>query len=908
MPLNREQDNQVIRQIVLDGINRRDRFISVEEADLIDDTLSRSPHRVPLFRHSFLSKNVSSGEFNRIYDQIFVDHSIMMRDVELLYNQVGNISRLIETKIIQPRLAMKTSISTIRNFIEAEGFKVEFNRVDALNMNSVDNIYPGRDRLEVDKASGSLKLPLSTSRVFSGEESIDVETSVITTTAFKYEESDISTLFSPSLMYYVALYAREISNPAPYENYNGVVVALDITLPGTIEINTLRIRTVSDVAQDVLSLRYSTSENVEEDGTEIEEIRTVSNGFLTEMEFDSISARKIRVVLGTKVYRDNTSETVIPGDIKHRYIESLRQEMREIQIEEDSITPVESAPYEERIRRSTKEPDRSVPPGARFYIMPLRDIEVSKREYQQFGSFRSNTRRLEGNLAFATVETREIESETAHIVKKLLIGGKPYTISTLDDDGRVRDVTSVQIDNPLVPEERYFVETNLIPNLDEDIEIDLLGEVIDPQYVDLEGSTPLPNGQRIYIHPDSGVSDGSVLSLRFQPAEFDRNGVPYDPRSVDVIEAVGKPNTRQPIYANRTTNYAYFYDTEDKIVRYHFDDTRISVNGELVIGPAATANETVGPNNENLTGETGQTVDGTVSVYTELPSAEENQGLLFRVENGEQVGSEVKFQGLYESVQEEGEWVWKPLRIAEPVQGENEILWRVTAPFFGFYDGGYVFIREEAQVGQNLTVTTQNPYVNNMLIALNQEGTSVPLEAEYDINYGERNQFTTATLKPFVSEGDSVSLIYMPIPLEDGSFPSSLENNIEQHSVRENFKIDRETDEIIVNRYPYIDPAIVNSERFVETNGIYYFKDVESIIYEPFIIFDDGEKLVSGEDYTVSGRRVSFNEPIAGNLQIRYYTLADSLGYEVEMLSIDPTRVDTTPRLTSILGLAKVRT
>jgi hypothetical protein len=131
-------------------------------------------------------------------------------------------------------------------------------------------------------------------------------------------------------------------------------------------------------------------------------------------------------------------------------------------------------------------------------------------------------------------------------------------------------------------------------------------------------------------------------------------------------------------------------------------------------------------------------------------------------------------------------------------------------------------------------------------------------------------------------------------------------NNIERPNESQNLVTNQPVKEIILNRYPFIDPDIVFSSLFTKNRGTWFFKDRTSIIYEPIIIYVDRKKLEYGNDFTLSGRKVSFKEPVSGNINIRYYVLADRVGFKVEMYREEPLKIGNTAKVLSLLALGKV--
>jgi len=901
MPVDRNVTNTKIRQMTVDGINRRGRLMSPEEAARITDVLSRSAHRVPLFVHSFISGNVSSEEINRIMDQIFVDHSILMRDLEILEDGIRQLYNLIRQRYVQPRIQMKSTITSIKNFIKLRAYESKFNVVDIKSMAAAENKTSDRFPLVTDSAVGVLRLDTFDEKVYNSEAELDISLDLVTSGAYVYEVSDFHTLFDPHLIYYMNVYTKKPRNDEPWHEYDGVVAALSIRLPAIIPVNTLKIRLISDVRQQILGLSYSrTSEGTDSDIV-INDLRIVNNGIVTEMEFDTVSARKLTLYIGSTIFEEITAEHIISGGIHHEPIKRLLHELQTIQLEKMSTPTVEEVDIESRLQKSLKLPDIVLPPGMRLYTVPIRSIEVSNRKYRAFGTYLSDTKKLEGNLAHIAFESEQVSHPAALVVTKAVINTKEYTIADKADDGSVVDVAAVVLDDLDDEDKRYKFTTNLIPDeetreLTDHLEIRLGDTLMDNSSFNLDDRVVTPNGIQVHIKPDAGLSEGAILNMKFFPSPIDRTGAEYDPRFVDIIRTIGKPNVRDSIFANRRSNFIYFYDLDENLSIYSINDVTTTEEAEIYIG-----NDVL--NGEDLTGSSKPAVNQ----YSDLPDPTSvDDGTLRNVDADETIDQTTYSAGLY--ISNLTDETWTIYAIAEELQGDTKTYYKLLTEYYGPYDGGYVFIEEEVGVdpGTYQIVLTE-PYVLGMAV-IYQDGAGIDIDAEYAIRTGPRESFRTIKLKSDggLNTDDKVQVVYMPVPKSNSAFDDLTKSNIQRHNITENHRLESPTTNLRLNRYPYIDLDITSSGRFIENRGIYYFKGSESILYEPFVIYKDAVKLEKEKDYTVNGREVIFSEAVSGNVVVRYYVLADNLTYKIDMYRLDPTRTDTSPKVLHILGLTKV--
>jgi hypothetical protein len=379
MPFDRVQLNKTLRDIVSLAVNKRDTFLTVDEAERINNVLLRASHRVPLFNHSFLSGDVSSEEINQILDQINVDHSIMLKDVQVLYETIRAIEGTINEKIIRPRLSMKSTIGLIQNFIDANPFGKSYNKVDIVSATESDNQTTDREKLIVDRSTGTIRMPTIDERVFSSKEDLDISYTVLTNGLTVYEESPPDYIFDPQLCYYIAAHGKAYVNKGLYKNYTGMVVAFDIVLPTVTRINNIRIRFGSDILQDMLSIIYTSSNSIEYLGQTITDFKMVSNGLITEIEFPTVEAFKIRLVLGSRIKTQVTSEFTIPGEKKKDFIPAIEKEIHEILADKQAFHRVLPEVTADRLNAAISVPDKILSPGTEFLIMPIRGLEVSQR-------------------------------------------------------------------------------------------------------------------------------------------------------------------------------------------------------------------------------------------------------------------------------------------------------------------------------------------------------------------------------------------------------------------------------------------------------------------------------------------------------------------------------------------------
>jgi hypothetical protein len=486
----------------------------------------------------------------------------------------------------------------------------------------------------------------------------------------------------------------------------------------------------------------------------------------------------------------------------------------------------------------------------KIYSIPIRTIEVLYREYAAYGSFSTKGSILEGNLAVITMEEEVANSNGIKVVKKAIINGIDYSIGSLEEDGYVRDIVVVKIGDIDNRSKTYSFTTNFIPRNDIDIEIMAFGKVLDPSNINFNLTEQQQSGNKYYLSQNSEIVEGTTFTLRYLPAIYDRAGVEYDPRKLDIIVSLGKPNTKNNLIANRVSKDIYFYATPTTISRY--------------------------PINE-------------VSLYLDTYRTPVN-------------GSGTPLNGEPNSI---GSIFW------DGTSGYVQLSQKVYGP----YRGAYLLVEEEKKVDYNGFLEdignpsikgTTEPYVREM-IQVFQGTTPAVILAEYSARYGNIDEYKKITIDTnSIDISKPVKVYYHPLPKYNGTFDNITRNNVEKHNASQNLVTSEQIKEITLERYPFIDPDIIGSTLFTKNRGTWFFKDRTSIIYEPIVIYVDRKKLELDKDYRLSGKKISFFENVTGNINIRYYVLADRVGFKIEMYREEPLKIGNTARLLSFLALGKV--
>lgn len=853
MAFIRKELNEKLRTITLADLQRRGTFVSGEEATRISAILDSVDHTVPFYGNELLFDIIDSDQLNRALDLIWLDHNIMIEDTRLLFGIFNQLIEKTKEKLIIPRLQIKDAISLTRNYLKLKGYESFYNLVRSFFMGTTTNEEKINRPLFLDKESAVLHLPIAKERRYSSEAELNIRTEIISKGVQIVDQSTIEELFDTDLTWYTTLIAERIRNDFPYDTYNGVLLGIDIELPTVIKVNTIKIRLVSDISQEIVDVLYADNFGDPEGSTRIEKYAVTNNGFVTDISFAPVQTRRLRIILGTKLTKELDNTIIIKNRIDPEYQDKVVREIREI--ESESLIngkPVDLTKAAARVADALYLDPIEVKKNRKVYIAGIRSIQVLYREYEAYGSFTSSGDRLEGNLAYVTLEEESVNTDGIKIIKKVIINGKEYSIGAVQESGLIQDISVVRLGDILNPDKRYYFDTNFIPDDNYPVEVRAFNQVLNNSNFNLSLTEKFQSNNRYYLAPTSEIVEGTTLTLEYRPAPFDRVGIEYDPRKLDIIRSIGKPNTKNNLIANRISRDIYFYDdvVQDTISRYSLNE--ISKEGNSIRLPLTT---------------------GGAPLHGEQPS----------------VGNIIISGG----------------------EGYLEL----TKPYYGLYRGSFVLMEEEKevdsngllqQIGNSSVKGTSFPYVRNMIYIV--QGTNpVKITSEYVTNYGPEDDFKRVVVdRNSIDPAKKVKVFYHPIPLRNGTFDSTIKNNIERHNQTQNVVTAVPIREVTLEYYPFVDPDIITSSLFTKVRGTWFFRDRTSVIYEPFLIYVDGRKLEFDRDYTVVGKKVSFVEPVSGNVNIRYYTLSDRVGFKIEMFREEPLNIGTTARVLSVLALGKV--
>lgn len=851
MPFIRNQLNRKIREFVLSDIQRRGTLISPEEVERIRAIMSSTSHSVPLFVPESLAEITNSDQINRAFDLMWLDHSILIEDVMVLYRLYQSIMEKTKERLVMPRISIKKAISTTRNYLKVKGYENFYNLVYSFHMGSAINEEKINRKLAIDKESGVAFLPVAKEQRYSTNADMNVTFDLLTKGCKIIEQSETEYLFDSDLTWYMNVVAEKLLNPHPYEDYDGVILSINIELPSVVNINNIKIRLLSDVTQEIVGVFYAKNYSDPQARNPIENYSVINSGFITDISFEPVYTRRLSILVGSKLFREIEKDQILDRVIDKDYVSKVTREVREIEAESLflDLPPAESV-SRERITDAMFMDPIELRKGRKIYSIPVRTVEVLYREYEAYGSFSSKGIVLEGNLALVTMEEEVVNADGIKVAKKVIINGIEYSIGSLEEDGYVRDVVVIKQGSTDNREKMYYFTTNFIPRFDNELEITAFGSALDLSNINFAITEQLQTGNRYYMSASSDLVDGTTMVVRYLPALYDRAGIEYDPRKLDVIVSIGKPNVKNNLIANRISRDIYFYPTPTTISRYATDTVSIS-KGKYRL-PVSNSGTTL---------------------YGEPLSI----GTIF----------------------------WN---------GSNGYL-ELDRKVYGPYRGVYLLMEEEKnvddqgfleEIGNPSIKGTSEPYVRGM-IQIFQRNRPVVITEEYEANYGPIDDYKRVRVAlNSVDRTKPVKVYYHPIPRLDGTYSSKERNNIEKYNANQNIVTSTEIMEVTLDRYPFVDPDIVNSSFFVKKSGTWFFKDRTSIIYEPVLIYVDRKKLEYDKDYKLSGRKISFTKPVRGNINIRYYVLADRVGFKVEMYREEPLKVGNTAKLSSFLALGKV--
>jgi hypothetical protein len=767
MPFIRSELNNKIRNVTLQDLTRRGTLISPEEASRISAILNTSFHSVPFYNAEALFDITNSNQLNNAMDLIWLDHSILIEDASILYQLYKGVLEKTKERLVVPRLGIKEAISTTRNYLKLKGYESFYNLVQPFYMGSVNNEEQINTKLTIDKESGIMHLPVVKQFRYSSESDININFKLITKGCKIIDQSDISYLFDSDLVWYMNIAAEKLINPFPYGSYDGVLLAINIDLPAVVNVNTVKVRLVSDITEEIVDILYAKNYSDSEATTKIDDFSVTNNGFVTDISFEPIFTRRLRVIVGSKLFREAEEDIIISDKIDLLYQEKVVREVREIETDHLLLDrPIDIPTTRKRIKDAIFLDPIEIKKSRKVYSVPIRTIEVLYREYGAYGSFSNKGTILEGNLAVVTMEEEVVNSNGIKVVKKAIINGIDYSIGSLEEDGYVRDVVVVKIGDIDNRSKTYSFTTNFIPRNDSGIEIRAFGRILDPSNINFSLTERLQSGNKYFLSQTSEIVEGTTFTLRYLPAIYDRAGIEYDPRKLDIIVSLGKPNTKNNLIANRVSRDIYFYATPTTISRYPINEISIYKN---------TYRTPVDNSGNPLNGESGiGTVywDGTTGYVELIP----------------------KVYGPYRG---------SYLLIEEEKNVDTD----------GFLE----------EIGNPSNKGTTEPYVRGMILVV-QGSTPAVISSEYSTRYGSVSDYKRIIIdRTSIDPSKPVKVYYHPLPKYNGTFDNITRNNIEKHNNSQNIVTTDKVKEITLERYPFIDPDITGSNLFTKNRGTWFF-------------------------------------------------------------------------------------
>ena len=577
MEFRRDILNTKLARMSASALNQRNRFVTPQESSYLTTVLRDYKHKIPVFTFSFLSANVSSAEYNKIFDNIYLDYSIMMEDLVILYKQFHSIVELIKNKYVYPRIRLKKSIRQVKTFIENNKDKRSYNWIQELYMTNAINHNTSRNAMVIDNTSGLMRLNDYSEKRYSQENNLDIDHHLISFNSQIVETSDMNNLFDPDMIFYMGIKTKHARNPDIYD-YDGIILSLDFVLPSSTPINTLRLRLVSDELEDILDIYYSDS-IYGGLGTKITNLRTVNEGFMYEIEFDTVNAKVIHIVFGTKIFKEYDTYTELPGKDNPNMMRDIENTMRNYQINSLAGYALPSdAQITKDIHNASHLPNTIIEPGQRLYMFGIRSAELLYRQYETYGIYQSESTKIEGNLAYVNSKISGIYSNVISTNIQILINGKEYSIGDLDTNGMLEQVAIISINDISSDDKMYKFSTNFLVDhsdlTNRPFIIELNNTVIydsDAGPTDLissfEDTEITPTGEQFYVRNNSVISDGTVINLKYYPPAYDRAGVSYSPEYLDIIRSIGKPNVNNYLYANMKSD---IYISMMKLIIYVF--------------------------------------------------------------------------------------------------------------------------------------------------------------------------------------------------------------------------------------------------------------------------------------------------------------------------------------------------
>lgn len=850
----------------------------------------------------------------------------MSEDLFVLYEECNGLDRYISDLDRHIRDTLETEMRSINEAASKTTDYIDLNISEIAGytdivhntFNVADSIYTGLYPAIVDKDSETLKIYEADKEKLNAHGKSRADVFILSRNVQLIEMSDMTKIHSDDVLdpfYTSVIVDGKIENPeslleTSFVGYNGLIVAIRISLSINTIVNQIRLRPFSTDKVDVLDVYLSTSPEtpLETSGTsstvgwyKMETDNKNDNMFFYELNSNTregIPAREVLLILGERDYIPIKEKLTIRNDLEE-ITELLSDKLSYAMLEFSPYKLMDNDryidPFKDSVERSLDEiravDVKDVTGILKHYILGISSLDVNRVRYGIGGIYISPIYKAVGNVIDVLIEDNSMPVVDQDVVSACInydvyvsdALSIPITPNNDDDPDIIYD--AVEMERVEGEPKPFKAGTRFRPHQsDPDMVASYNGKNYTGSSI-VVTNTPSGDGKGVVIYIDiPDAVDNDIVILTYKKAET-IEGIKYEPNRVNMIDSIGRPNILdEDLMKAQVLDYYIFkpvltadkkpdYESDDyiivdvhdcRIIRYKGDEFLIIPNSYS--SDVSNAFDDLIPYDEMKMGGSANVLAIPYSYY-----------------NGPE-------KGIY----------------------------------FGFID---INVPNTSSAYEGSTPVPYDLPIDasyrrgSMVVKVN--GTTV-MEGE---NYSEWVQGADDPNRLYlwnIENNNKITLSFLPIKPHVQYNPTvHQKSNIRTANREETHNGTDEDKSIRLRAYPYTDFNIIGSQEWIYSNGVYTYSRNISVTYEPVIVSVGGKKAFNVTDYenrvipAFSGKRIEyyldgdklfFSQIIRGEeIRVEYYSLVDVIAMRVSLLRSDSISNALSPAVYAYTLLANVR-
>lgn len=902
--------------------------ILTKTADLrqIYDIFKGAGQTVPI-GSSFIDQNfiIPEGDILRSDVLNMMQHR-MEEDLFVLYEEcngldqfIGDLDRYVRDTLETEMRSINEASSKTTDYIDLNISEISgYTDIVHNTFNVSNSIYTGLYPAIVDRDSETLKIYEAEKEKLNAHGKSRAELFILSKNVQLIETSELDKIHSDDILdpfYTSVIVDGQIENPeevleTSFEGYNGLIIAIRISLSINTIVNQIRLRPFSTDKVDVLGVYLSTSPDtpLETSGTtstvgwyKMDTHNENDNMFFYELNSsarEGMPAREVLLILGQKDYIPVKEKMSIRNDLSD-IIEILSDKLSHSMLEYTPYKRLQDDKYVDPFKNSVKKSLSEIRPVdvkevkgiLKHYILGVSSLDINKVRYGIGGIYISQIYRAVGNVIDVLIEdnSRAVVYEDVvsacvnydvYVSDALSI---PITPNNDEDPDIIYDAVEIE---RVEGESKPFVSgTRFRPHpTDPDMVASYNGKNYSGTAIEVT-NTPSGSGKGVVVYLDiPDAVDNDIVILTYKKAET-LGGVKYEPNRVNMIDAIGRPNILDEDLMNSLVLDYYIFKpvlTDDKKPDYESNNYLIVDVHDCRIIRYKGNEYLIIPN--SYAGDVSNAYDDLIP-YDELKMGGSANviAIPYNYYSGPEKGIYFGFIDI------------EIPNTSSAYEGSTPVAYDV--PMDAAYRRGSLVVK-----------------VNGIPVT---EGENF---SEWEPGVDDPNRLYLWEIE----NNNTITISYLPIrPTVQYSPTEHQRSNIRTANRDETYNGTDDDKSIRLRAFPYSDFNIIGSKEWIYSNGVYTYSRNIGVTYEPITVVVGGKKAFNVTDYenrttpSFSGKRLEyysdgdkifFSQVIRGEeIRIEYYSLVDVIAMKVSLLRSDSISDALSPVVYGYTLLANVR-